>query len=558
MMRNRICTVFVAIGVWLLIANADAEPFNFTTPLLLGGQTEGSHSSYVKAYDKESEERSFPNLADIVLAAKLTPAVKDRIDLWLRKVTTPVKVLTNLKLQNEHLLSNPEFAKFLEYLMRYNQKFSYHKPVRVLDCLKASFPEEMLKKMMSLDNINKDTHAWRMLVSDLNDRVEPKELFVKLELPMVTGNLLGDELFKYWHMYMKLYNIENSGRQTTVFRVVEDTCPGRMDKIILDGLSDPSTKQTAELLRQLKEGAPPKIALEKVSSEIAKQLIQGNPLLGEWVNYVQRFNERYPISKMTRTEVIEKYYKDNGLASVIEAADWKRVNPQRKDQQKFLATMTSPDTVFTTWHLDKKRLSLFRNDIILHWMDYVDAYKIEHSEEAENFILKLLPYKGDKELLDALYSSSLDSYRMGKASRRVFDELTRSWLDTQKTPQEVLPILTNTVEGNPFLAPAFTEWMRYVAAFNTRYPANRQLPLTIFLETYYLPDIMTHLKVSKHNFYMDKFVTELDQALKTFQTTAQNHDSRAEIDLYLKMIHEWRHPPKISNESTKRKRETVP
>ncbi|KUG01562.1 hypothetical protein AM587_10002317 [Phytophthora nicotianae] len=287
--------------------------------------------------------------------------------------------------------------------------------------------EDLLSRMTSVlkeDNplANSKLQVWLKHVDDLNQK-HPRE--AKSAASMLTAHY-GDNQYGNSLLSTKL-NAAMENEHTKVFAL----------KLQAQRLEDWGRKNTAPL-------AVFDMLLLR-NHDVLK-----NPLLISWFKYVEDFNARNPVDKMTLISTLSLGFgtSDRGLVEVLEAGlnagGTKDIATKLKTQlfAEWEAKKLTPDLVFESTlrlkqgYTDSNAPGL-SDPILKFWIRYMEWFNLKHPHKQKTTLFDTLRNHFDYDaIVRMLVDAKLDP--ASKASARDLESLLfAKWLDGKLTPQDI-------------------------------------------------------------------------------------------------------------------------
>ncbi|KAK1947230.1 hypothetical protein P3T76_001240 [Phytophthora citrophthora] len=159
----------------------------------------------------------------------------------------------------------------------------------------------------------------------LSRRVSGDEVFVLLNLDKTGENLLANPQWSNWVMYMTQAN-KNRPKTAIISALTARYGDEGLAKMLLAAKQVSSTKETAmevqvaQMREWLRRGKSVDDIFELLKLDNGLEKLLTNPNLSLWVNYMTRFNERFPSKKTSMIDTFSNYYGDEAMAKMLEAA----------------------------------------------------------------------------------------------------------------------------------------------------------------------------------------------------------------------------------------------
>ncbi|KAF4045103.1 hypothetical protein GN244_ATG02486 [Phytophthora infestans] len=198
-----------------------------------------------------------------------------------------------------------------------------------------------------------------------------------------------------------------------------------------------------------------------------------NPQLQAWIGYMKLFNKKNPKKQTSLVTTLASHFEYDGLAKAIEAA---KAVPQTAKLakrlefeliQRWLTQEKTPDEVFRLLKLDFRRYDLAGDD---------SAKMSELIPDESALVNMLIKAKG---------VASTE-----KLAQRVQAEQTKSWLQSERMPDDLFTLLRLDKADNDLLAnPIFDAWIKYADDFREMYLKISMDPIATIDEHYSIAQV---------------------------------------------------------------------
>ncbi|KAG3128094.1 hypothetical protein PC128_g27019 [Phytophthora cactorum] len=158
----------------------------------------------------------------------------------------------------------------------------------------------------------------------LTFRTSTDDVFKKMKLTSVEGNLLADSTFLFWLKYVDDLNQKNPREAKSAVSVLASRYgDNQLSTMLNAAMKEQHTKalaiglQTQRLEDWKLRNIPPLDVFEAL--QFKKHDILMNPALTSWFKYLDDFNVRNPTEKLSLMETLSLGLGDRALAEVLEA-----------------------------------------------------------------------------------------------------------------------------------------------------------------------------------------------------------------------------------------------
>ncbi|KAG2870292.1 hypothetical protein PC116_g30175 [Phytophthora cactorum] len=158
----------------------------------------------------------------------------------------------------------------------------------------------------------------------LTFRTSADDVFKKMKLTSVEGNLLADSTFLFWLKYVDDLNQKNPREAKSAVSVLASRYgDNQLSTMLNAAMKEQHTKalaiglQTQRLEDWKLRNIPPLDVFEAL--QFKKHDILMNPALTSWFKYLDDFNVRNPTEKLSLMETLSLGLGDRALAEVLEA-----------------------------------------------------------------------------------------------------------------------------------------------------------------------------------------------------------------------------------------------
>ncbi|POM73220.1 Avirulence protein (Avh) [Phytophthora palmivora] len=261
-----------------------------------------------------------------------------------------------------------------------------------------------------------------------------------------------------------------------------------------------------------------------------------NPRFATWVQYADDLSAKNPTKGISAISTLTTVYGDDELYKIIEAA--KRVprtenlatKLQTELMQHWVTTRKDPDDIFRLFNLDKARKNIFSKPEFTSWVKYVDDLNAKHPEEPTSMFSTLTKYFSDGVLLKMTEDAKWYERTKGIATKLESDWL-QAGLNSRTTPDKVLINLGLGRASDTLLESLLLSmWVKYMDAFNVRYPNKKTTMIEAFSHTFGDIDVTKMLHAAKKKDWTRNIATELESAqLKMWLNSKKSTDDVFEL-----------------------------
>ncbi|GMF35133.1 unnamed protein product [Phytophthora lilii] len=284
-----------------------------------------------------------------------------------------------------------------------------------------------------------------------------------------------------------------------------------------------STFTSQQLDDLLQKGNSVDDVFKLMSLDNAADGLLANPHLTAWIDYMKRFNKAQTVEKgvekASLIAILTKYYGDDGVARIVEAA--KKVsstsrrakNLEAEQIQHWLVKGKTPEDVYKLLKLDVRRYDLFDKPELATWVKYMDEFNKANPDNKATFISSLVNRYDEVSLTNMLMAAK-EVPATEKLAVQMLTEQTQYWLEMKKAPRDIFELLRLNKEGDALLkSPLFSAWIRYTDDFKFAYPDETLDTMTTLLKYYLSADIarmsVEASKVPRTRSISDRIVLEL-------------------------------------------------
>ncbi|POM77608.1 Putative RxLR effector, partial [Phytophthora palmivora] len=241
-----------------------------------------------------------------------------------------------------------------------------------------------------------------------------------------------------------------------------------------------------------------------------------NPRFPAWVQYADDLSAKNPTKGISAISTLTTLYGDDALYKMIETA--KRVSStetlatklQAEQMQHWVTTRKDPDDIFRLFNLDKARKNIFSKPEFTSWIKYVDDLNAKHPEEPTSMFSTLTKYFRDDVLLKMTEDAKWYERTKGIATKLESDWL-QAGLNSRTTPDKVLINLGLGRASDTLLESLLLKmWVKYMDAFNARYPDKKTTMIEAFSHTFGDIDVTKMLHAAKKKDWTRNIATELE------------------------------------------------
>ncbi|GMF36249.1 unnamed protein product [Phytophthora lilii] len=269
-----------------------------------------------------------------------------------------------------------------------------------------------------------------------------------------------------------------------------------------------STFTSQQLDDLLQKGNSVDDAFKLMSLDNAADGLLANPHLTAWIDYMKLYNNANPTKKASLIAILTKYYGDDGVAKIIEAAkkvrDTSRMAKrlQTEQIQRWLVLEKSPKDVYKLLKLNDgffklskfEKYDVFEKPQLATWVAYVDEFNKANPSKTTTTYSILVSHYNDKTLANLLIAAKEVS-STEKIAIRVQGEQTQHWLTTGKLPSDIFTMFRLDKEGDKLLGnPLFAAFVKYADEFHF-FHANAELATLPTILKYHSSAELAHMIV---------------------------------------------------------------
>ncbi|ETN03958.1 hypothetical protein PPTG_15325 [Phytophthora nicotianae INRA-310] len=283
----------------------------------------------------------------------------------------------------------------------------------------------------------------------LSLRTSADDVFTKMKLTPVKGNLLANPKIKVWIKYVDELNKKKpkaervSAASVLAFRYGDE----RVSTMLNAALQDQTTTiklQSQRLEDWMRLGMQPYDVFHLLKFE--KHDILLNPVFSFWLKYVDKFNVRYPMQGSTRMEELSLALGNRVMSKVLEAGRkdgrTKAISAKLESQllMEWGAKGFTPDDVFGMWGL--KNIAgggtgpILSDPVLKFWVRYMNEFNTKHPGKRTTIFDTLKKNYGDMALVDMIVAAKKVP-KTKAAAKSLEAQLLNKWLKDKKQPREV-------------------------------------------------------------------------------------------------------------------------
>ncbi|OWZ01292.1 Avirulence (Avh) protein [Phytophthora megakarya] len=308
-----------------------------------------------------------------------------------------------------------------------------------------------------------------------------------------------------------------------------------------------SSKITPEKLEKwLEKGKSADAAFLRFHLDKRGNFLFNKPHFAVWVDYADKLSAKFP--EMSAISTLTKHYGDDFLYRIIQAgkkrADMKNLalKLETEQMQRWLGARKDPDELFRLFHLDLYGRTVFEHPEFMTWAKYVDDLTSKHPEEPTWMYSTLTKYFKD-DVLFKMTNVAKDSTQTKTIATKVEDDWIAAVLEKHKTPDQLLQNLGLGKNTDELLIKVVRDdaliitWVKYMKAFNKRYPAEKTTMLETFTRAFDDDGVTKMLHTAKSESWWTKLATKMEtDQLKMWLNSGKTTD---DVFNLLKLDKEW-------------------
>ncbi|ETL33136.1 hypothetical protein L916_14355 [Phytophthora nicotianae] len=325
-------------------------------------------------------------------------------------------------------------------------------------------------------NINSVVDTARLQIW-LQLRTSADDVFRKMKLNSVKGNLLTDPKFLGWVKYVDDLNQKKpeaeriSAAAVLTFHYMDD----QLSTMLNAAMKNHKTKDLALTLQAQRledwrrRNTHPVDVLDLLSLE--KNSILVNPVLTSWFKYLDEFNIRHPRQHATRASALSDGLGDSRFAKVLEEglkADKTKAISKEMERELFAEWGTkkfTPDFIFGVVGLKNvigyATGPILSDPVFKFWVRYMNEFNVKNPTKRATIFGTLTKNYGDEALVDMLVEAK-KVVNTRTAAKSLESQLLLKWLHQKLHPGEVVRWM-NADKSNEMLG-------TYTRLFSARYP----------------------------------------------------------------------------------------
>ncbi|KAL4140100.1 hypothetical protein PRNP1_015176 [Phytophthora ramorum] len=381
---------------------------------------------------------------------------------WLKSGKSPDSAFVQMGLGNveDNLLASPLFSTWVKYLDDFNAQYPAEKTALV-HLLTKRFEDEPLAKIIAFGKTLDSTKAVATKLETQQMQVwltsgkSSDDVFTLLKLDKAPDNFFDNPLYKTWSSYMNLFNKENPGKETNLFKTLTTYYNDkRLIKIIQEAKKFPNLESTASKLQA--EKIQSYLAIKKSPDDVFKLFglgdawdnVIGNPLFKTWLDYVKKFDRENPGKKTDWYFTLHTSYMDNGVESMVNKGlqNPSTVKIAEKVQggllKRWLVNEVSPDHTFN-WILryPKTDEKLFADPRFETWAKYLSDFNQRYPDKKTNVINGLRTSYTYRSLL-RMFEATKKVPGMEKLGTTLENAMLNKWVSSKENPAELSKMLS--------------------------------------------------------------------------------------------------------------------
>ncbi|KAG3122129.1 hypothetical protein PI126_g24269, partial [Phytophthora idaei] len=284
----------------------------------------------------------------------------------------------------------------------------------------------------------------------LTFRTSADDVFKKMKLTSVEGNLLADSTFLFWLKYVDDLNQKNPREAKSAVSVLASRYgDNQLSTMLNAAMKEQHTKALAIVLQTQRledwklRNIPPLDVFEAL--QFKKHDILMNPALTSWFKYLDDFNVRNPTEKLPLMKTLSLGLGNRALAEVLEAGvnagRTKEISTKLKNQlfAEWETKKFSPDIIFGAVglkHIHDATRPILSDPVLNFWVRYLNEFNQKHPREKTTLIDTLRKNYADEALIEMLVAAKKDPTTETIAKNLELLLLTR-WLREKKQPPTV-------------------------------------------------------------------------------------------------------------------------
>ncbi|KAF4137114.1 hypothetical protein GN958_ATG13698 [Phytophthora infestans] len=268
----------------------------------------------------------------------------DLVQFWLSSRTTPDDALVALRLGSMmDILESPLLSLWTKYIDAYNLSDDPRKLSTLMSTLKTRFDDrplhqilEKARKFPSMESAAAKLQTEKMEEIFARKRPPPpRDAFELLGLDTVGNSILSSPVLKSWKDYVDIYNKAHPLKQKSWFGPLRGKYMNDIEKLIDAGKENSRTvgiaKEAEGELHKFwlgRDNTPtPGLVYHFLFFNKPTENILTSLRFGSWIDYLKKFNERYPEKKTPLIDsILENQNKLNLLTVLTEAKSDRRAD----------------------------------------------------------------------------------------------------------------------------------------------------------------------------------------------------------------------------------------
>ncbi|KAG6616796.1 Avirulence (Avh) protein [Phytophthora cinnamomi] len=242
----------------------------------------------------------------------------------------------------------------------------------------------------------------------------------------------------------------------------------------------------------------------------------GNPLLTDWVRYVDDLKEVNPTAKTSAIPTLIRQYGDDHLFELIEAATKisstteVAIKLRGKQLEYWAAIGKAPEDIFFhNFMLARAGENIFTNPDFAAWTKYVDDFNLKNPQKATSPIPILMKYYADGRVPEMIVLAKKAETTKAIATKMDAAQMNY-WLNSGKSAGDVFTLLKlDKAEDNFFKNPLYETWTTYLQLFNKQNPEQKTDLFTTLREQYRSKPFLKILEQAKAYPSWEATATEL-------------------------------------------------
>ncbi|OWZ14573.1 Avirulence (Avh) protein [Phytophthora megakarya] len=440
---------------------------------------------------------------------------------WLATGKDPDEVFRLFKLNTDvsRIFDRPQFTMWAKYVDDLNSKHP-EESLWMYSTLTKYFSDDALLQITKRAKWSKKDKAIAIKVENdwiregIQNHKTPYQVLLDVELGdnLMEQFLVKTSVLKIWYKYMNVFNKRYPEEKTSMMETFTQRF-GDVEKLE-KWLKDDKSADTVFKTLHLHAGKRGQSLFDK-------------PHFAAWVEYADKLSAKIP--EKSAISILTKRYGEDSLFTMIKTA---KMNPstqtlaielETKQIQHWLTIRKDPDEVFYLFQLELKWKNILEQPEFAVWAKYVDDMNTKHPEKP-TWMYPTLTKSFSDDALFRMTEVAKGSEKTKALAIKVENDWFQAGLEKHKTPVEALENLGLVKAKEKLLVNVASEdaminsWVRYMDAFNNRYPKEKTTMIETFTKTFGDIEVTRMLRTNKDMIWPPPLATKMENLVKKLES----------------------------------------